>query len=139
MPEKGSSAAAYWVVEIAGSRFAVADESVHGDLEPVAVTPVPRAPRWVRGLAMLRGQPVPVIRTAAQLGLEGAGAAARLLCVEIDSEGALLEVDGPCERALAAGGFEPASEARPIAGYIEVGGDRVPIIDLARITKEEAP
>lgn len=117
----------YRLVRVAARRFAVAAAAIRGELEPLTPTPVPRAPAWIRGVVMHGGQVVPVVSGAAWLGLEPGAAPGTLLWIERGAEWLLIELDAVGETV----GGAVAAE------HIEVGDDRIPVIDIEAIAKEE--
>lgn len=117
----------YLLVRVGQRRFAVLAAAIRGVLEPRAATPVPRAPRWIRGVVMHGGQVVPVVSGAAWLGLEDGAAPGTLLWIERGAEWLLIELDGVGETVAGAAAAE----------LIEVGDDRIPVIDIEAIAKED--
>jgi len=57
-------------VEVSGERYGLPVERVAEILRPRPITPVPRTPPWVLGIAGLRGVVLPVLDLALRLGLE---------------------------------------------------------------------
>jgi purine-binding chemotaxis protein CheW len=83
----------YFVFEVAGRRFELAAEHVQQLVETVAWTRFPRAPRGIRGVAVLRGAALPIVSLAMLLGLPEAGEGGRFVVVAIDGHPLLLAVD----------------------------------------------
>ncbi len=57
-------------VEVSDERYGLPVECVAEILRPRPITPVPRTPPWVLGIAGLRGVVLPVVDLALRLGLE---------------------------------------------------------------------
>jgi purine-binding chemotaxis protein CheW len=83
----------YFVFEVAGRRFELGTEHVQQLLETVSWTPFPRAPRGIKGVAVLRGAALPIVSLAMLLGLPEAGEGGRFVVVAIDDHPLLLAVD----------------------------------------------
>ncbi|GAB4255464.1 chemotaxis protein CheW [Deferrisoma sp.] len=62
-------------VESAGERYGFPVGAVAEILRPRTVTPVPRTPPWVLGIASLRGSMLPVVDLSARIGIEPGGEA----------------------------------------------------------------
>ncbi len=97
---------------------------------PEVLTPVPRAPEFIEGLANLRGLVLPVVDLRVRFGLERAERCEAQRIVVLDVEGARTGfiVDGVSEvRRVERGALEPAPElseeqARVIRGVVRVEG-----------------
>ena len=129
---------------IAAAHYAVA-ESFVTELDRVpAITPVPRVPAWLRGVASLRGDILSVVDLRIFLGLEPTPAAGRMLVLRLPAEDfslALLvdAVDGIVtfdEEAV----HPPASTLEgPLAPFLSgmsvVGDQLIAVLDLDRFLR----
>jgi purine-binding chemotaxis protein CheW len=83
------------LVSIAGERAAIASEIIRSVVEIEAVTPVPRAPEHIDGLAALRSRAMTVVNCRRALDLPRAGDGTGLaVVVEVDEFLYALAVDG---------------------------------------------
>lgn len=121
----------FQVIEVGGRRFAVDSAAVMGSTEPGPTTHVPGTPRWVRGVIMWEGQVVPVLGIAERLGLSEAGAV-HLLELKVGGEPFFIEVSGIGDE-ISAVDFERSDE-RMLLGFVIVGADKIPILDLSVLT-----
>jgi len=134
----------FLIAHIAGRTVAIASEQVGSVVDIGEVTPVPRAPRLVRGLATLRSRVVTVIDTRIALGLDGEGTAARAVIVRVDGHDYAMLVDALDDvSAFAlhplANGTALVREWRAIAtGIVERDGEPVLAIDLTRLVPRAA-
>jgi purine-binding chemotaxis protein CheW len=89
------------------------------------ITPVPNSPDFVKGIAYLRGEVVPVIDLRVRLGMDPApaGLASRIIVVETDGRRVGLLVDGARE-VLYAGDEEvlPAPDTATGGGTSQIEG-----------------
>jgi purine-binding chemotaxis protein CheW len=115
------------VVELCA--FAAGDEEYLIDLRrvreilpPVPVTPVPRAPEYVEGVAHLRGAVVPVVDVRRRLGVAPRpdGRRTRFLLVRIGKQPLALIVDAVLEVVRL-----PRSQIPPAAGLTGAAGPRL--------------
>lgn len=82
------------VVAMAGRTVALPGHAVHSVIELEGLTPIPRAPAHVAGLAALRSRILTAIDCRRALGFPGSeGAAAQAVVCEIDGHGYALMVD----------------------------------------------
>lgn len=134
----------FLIAHIAGRTVAISSEQVESVVDIGDVTPVPRAPDLVRGLATLRSRVVTVIDTRIALGLMGEGAAARAVIVRVDGHHYAMLVDALDDvSAFAlqplANGTALAEEWRAIArGIVERDGEPVLAIDLTGLVPRVA-
>jgi purine-binding chemotaxis protein CheW len=107
------------VAVIAGERVAIAASDVESVVEIEAITPVPRAPVHVAGLAALRSRVLTVIDCRTSLELEAGGGASReAIVVEADGHAYALLVDAVEDV------FEYAGTVEPIRTAISAGWER---------------
>lgn len=77
------------IVHLAGRRAAIPAEGVNSVIDLAEMTPVPRAPAHVAGLAALRSRPMTVIDCAASLGLPVPEGTQRRRTVVVEHDGHL--------------------------------------------------
>jgi purine-binding chemotaxis protein CheW len=82
-----------FLVEVAGERFRLAQDCVVELVASVPWTRVPRAPRGLLGIGVLRGAAHPVLSLAALLGLPGPAEPGSFAVVAIDQQRILLAID----------------------------------------------
>jgi len=82
----------FLIVRAAGRRCALAVADVVETMRPLPVQDVGGAPSFVRGLAMIRGAPTPVVDLASWLGVTSAGPA-RWVAVRAGGRPVALAVD----------------------------------------------
>ncbi len=115
------------VVQLGGRRAAIPAERVNSVIELTGLTPVPRAPAHVAGLAALRSRPLTVIDCGASLELEERGEDDRTRrAVVVEHEGHLygLLVDGADDIVAAAAEPTPLG-ADPGPGWSRIATGRV--------------
>ena len=124
----------FQLIEIAGQRFAIDSSAAVATVEPMAPTHVPGTPAWVRGVALWEGQVIPVLATAQRLGLASDmdPGAIRLLQLEVGGEPFLLEIESVGD-VVTNVELERTGE-RLVLGFIRVGGQAIPVLDLALVT-----
>ncbi|MFV0624628.1 chemotaxis protein CheW [Sphingomonas sp. ac-8] len=128
----------YLVARIAGQALAIPSDHVGSVVDVAEITPVPRMPRHLLGLAALRSRVVTVIDTPVLLGLAHS-CAGNPRAVVVDGEGhsyALLvdrveDVVG-LERCAPGDAIE-AAWMRVARGSVERGGTPIPVVDPAAI------
>ncbi|WP_437737637.1 chemotaxis protein CheW [Sorangium sp. So ce1335] len=81
------------VVRVRSWRCALPLAAVAETMRALDVRSIPGAPRFVRGLAIIRGAHVPVVDVAALLGVADGQRAARLVAVRAGERPLALEVD----------------------------------------------
>ena len=122
------------IVRLAGERVALKASEVESVVEIEAVTPVPRAPAHVSGLAALRSRVLTVIDCSAALGLAPApvrdavvvSADGHPYALAVDAVEDVVEHDGavlPLRAALRAGWGAAAR------GSVDAGGDLMLLVD----------
>lgn len=112
------------------------------------LTPVPGAPPFLRGVASLRGQVVPIVDLAERLGLgqRPLGSKTRVLVVRVEGQMVGMAVDEVLRvMYLSEEAVQPPPpvvarvSARFLAGVAYLQGDVVLVLDLQRVlTPEEA-
>jgi purine-binding chemotaxis protein CheW len=110
-----------------------------------AITRVPEAPSYVRGVVNLRGHIVPAVDTRQRLGLGSTtpNARSRMIVVEVGGRQIALLVDRVA-RILKLGAADteaPAPGAGPpgATAFARVGDATIPLFDAERLLREEAP
>jgi purine-binding chemotaxis protein CheW len=103
-------AASYLLVEVAGERFRLAQDCVVELVRSVPWTRVPRAPRGLLGIGVLRGAALPVLSLAALLDLPEPAEPGSFAVVAIDQQRIFLAVD----RVLGLEPIERDGAAAPI-------------------------
>lgn len=136
------------MTQIGGRHCALPALEVQSVIDVGEVTPIPRAPEWVIGLAALRSQALTVIDCRAAIGLDLAGLATdhRASVVRIEGHSYALKVDVIDDVATASGaltvlpgGFGPLWD-RVARGMIETDRGPVLLLDLpALIAGPAAP
>ncbi len=107
---------------VAGDEEFVIDlRRVREIVAPLPVTPVPRAPDFVEGVASLRGEVVPVVDVRRRLGLpvQPPGRRTRFVLVHVAGQVLALVVDAVTEVLRV-----PPGEIRPAAGLSRASGPR---------------
>lgn len=135
------------VVEIAGRRVALLSDDVRSVIELDAVTPIPRAPDHVAGLATLRSGLLTVIDCARVVGLSGHAARlpAHAAVVEIDGHTYALRVDRvedvtPVEQPIMPARFDlGAGWARIALGMAETASGPMLVVNPAALVAGMAP
>ena len=129
----------FLIAHIAGRTVAIGSEQVESVVDIGAVTPVPRAPGLVLGLAALRSRVVTVIDTRVALGLPRDTAAARAVIVRVDGHHYAMLVDALDD--VSAFALQPLANGVPLdpawraiaLGIIERDGEPVLAVDLAAL------
>jgi purine-binding chemotaxis protein CheW len=116
--------ALYLIVTLAGERVALLADDVDSVVEIERITPVPRAPRHIAGLAALRSRVLTIIDSATVLGLTpsapaGDGAARQTVVVTVD--GHLYGIQVCAVEDV----VELATPVQPIRGTLAAGWARV--------------
>ncbi|MDB4946072.1 MAG: chemotaxis protein CheW [Labilithrix sp.] len=126
-------------------RCAIPLEHVVETSRPLPVEPLAGAPDVVRGVALLRGEPLPVVDAGRLLGVTSEGAeGARFVVLRVGARRAVLAVDGVTGvRGLRGARTEPLAEllggARQALAAIGVQGQELlVVIDALRVVPEEA-
>lgn len=127
----------FLIAQIAGRAVAIDSDQVDSVVDIGAITPVPRAPPQVRGLAALRSRVVTVVDTCAALSLApSAKPPERAVITQAEGHHYAVLVDALDDVALfeqmplSSGIALDAGWARAGVGVIERDGDPVLVIDL---------
>jgi purine-binding chemotaxis protein CheW len=103
--EVGPGEEAVLVARVRGRACALPLGSVVETMRPLPVTPLEGAPAWVRGLAVIRGEPVPVVDLAALLFGPAPDRPTRFVTLRVGARRVALATDGVVGvRTLAASG-----------------------------------
>ena len=136
--EGSAESSRYFVLELAGRRYAVAPAHVEEVTQPVKPLPIPTVPRHFVGVIHLRGRIMPVVDGRIVLGLEAEPQAQSesprlvVLCVGgqrwavvADRVLGLRDVDNDTVKAAA----EP-----PVAGHFDLPEGAVTLLDAGALT-----
>jgi purine-binding chemotaxis protein CheW len=106
---------------VGGEEYALDLMRVREIIPPLPVTPVPRAPRFVEGVASLRGDVVPVVDVRKRFGLAPTPPTrrTRFLVVVVGRRRLALVVDEVCEVVRL-----PRAELRPAPALVGADGRR---------------
>ena len=85
---KTSAAKRVLTLTLGKERYAVSVMSVRGIIQPMDISPVPRAPAEFLGVINLRGKIIPVIDLRIKFGLEFTGRTDRTLIIVVETGGA---------------------------------------------------
>ncbi len=128
----------------AGARVcALPVESVLETMRPLPVATLPGAPSFVRGVAIVRGEPVPVVDLDAFLGSAAPGPVARFVTVRAGPRVVALAVHGVLgvEALTISSANAPPLLACANAAAVEAlasrDGDLLVVLSAARIVPEE--
>ena len=88
----GADSIAALVVTVGARACAIPLAHVRETLRPLAVEPLTGVPDYVRGVSVIRGQPVPVVDLAALLGEAAGDGAARLVVLQMEERQVALAV-----------------------------------------------
>ena len=125
--------------ELAGTPYAVPVERVREIVRLRAMTPMPRVPRFVRGVIALRGEVIEVVDLRLRLGLPGADPSRRTRIVVLHGEDgrvAGLLVDAVTEvLRLPEEAIRPTApgESEAVAALCARDGRFVSLLDLERV------
>ena len=129
----------FLLAQIAGRSVAIASGHVDSVIDISEISPVPRAPGAVLGLAALRSRVVTVIDTRRALGLGQGTSTGRAVIVQVDGHPYAFLVDTlddvcPFDLQPLANGvtLDPGWEAISL-GLVEQAGEPVLAVDLARL------
>jgi purine-binding chemotaxis protein CheW len=106
---------------IGGEDYAVDIMRVREIIQPLTITPVPRAPAYVEGVVRLRGEVIPVVDVRKRFGLPPSAAThkTKFLVVHVAGRRLGLVVDEVCEVLRLA-----RTEIRPAPGLVGLEGPR---------------
>ena len=122
-----------------GRRYGVPIEAVERTERPTAVTPVPRAPDWLRGVTSLRGEVVSVVELNRLLAHDGVQRLEDVSSVLVLQDGGrriavqstalpdFVRISLDDSRTL------PPTEVDVYAGGIERGGALIGLLDLPKL------
>lgn len=115
--------------------------------ESYRITPIPRIPRYIRGVTNLRGRVIPVMDLRMRLGFVSGPITrnTRIAVVETEASGTVgMIVDGVSEVVrLPVGAIEPPPEDRAdgnpvyVQGVARLGDRLVALLDLGRVLTRE--
>ncbi|HET9598118.1 MAG TPA: chemotaxis protein CheW [Anaeromyxobacteraceae bacterium] len=128
------------LVRAGGHLCAVPVRDVVETMRPLPVSRIEGAPAFVRGAAVIRGEPVPVVGLGEVLGAPPS-AAARLVTVRCGARIAALAVEavlGVRRLDLARGEPLLASGSGAVAALATSGSDLVTVLQASRILPDEA-
>jgi purine-binding chemotaxis protein CheW len=129
----------FLLAQIAGASVAIDANQVESVVDIGAITPAPRAPAIVRGLAALRSRVVTVLDPRVALGLPPSETTTRAVIVRVEGHHYALLVDGlddvaPFDLEPLANGLTIAPGWREICrGVVTRGDEPVLAIDLAAL------
>lgn len=129
----------FLLAQIAGAAVAIDANQVESVVDIGAITPAPRAPAIVRGLAALRSRVVTVIDPRVALGLPPSEGATRAVIVRVEGHHYAMLVDGlddvaPFDLEPLANGLSIEGAWREITrGVVTRGDEPVLAIDLAAL------
>lgn len=133
------------VMQVGPEFFGAAIEAVR-EVVPAAtyrITPIPRMPRYVRGVTNLRGRVIPVMDLRMRLGFEPGpvGHKTRIAVVETEATGTVgMIVDGVSEvvrLGREAVGPPPEGTSEYVQGVARLGDRLVALLDLRRVLTRE--
>ncbi|BAS28787.1 chemotaxis protein CheW [Limnochorda pilosa] len=133
------------IFQLGGDRFAVGVTDVREVLRTPPLTRLPGAPPYVRGVANLRGEVVPVVDLRMKLGApENPHHDSRVLVCELEGEAIGIEVDDVQEVStldqsqIHAAPRQWSDEARaPLTGIARVEDELILVVDLPRLLKAD--
>jgi purine-binding chemotaxis protein CheW len=118
-------------------------EDVVETMRPLPIEPVAGAPRSVKGIAVIRGEPVPVVSLPLLLGAETTSAGQRLVLVRAGDHRIALEVEEVLdveEIDLASLGGLPPLLSQALPAEVErlgsLDGQTLALLDAARLLPE---
>lgn len=133
------------VFRLGHDRFAVDVGDVREVLRTPPLTRLPGAPGYVRGVANLRGEVVPVVDLRLKLGApEGDHEDSRVLVCELEGEAIGIEVDDVQEVSNLDDGHVQAAPRQwadetqaPLKGIARVGDHLILLVDLPRLLRAD--
>jgi purine-binding chemotaxis protein CheW len=137
--ERESEGASRWfVLELAGRRYALEPAHVEEVTTPMRPLPIPTVPRHFAGVIHLRGRILPVVDGRKVLGLEGdapPSADARLVVLCVSGQRWAVVADRVLGlRDVAKDAISAVSEP-PVAGRFELPEGAVVMLDAAALTQ----
>ncbi|TKD50901.1 chemotaxis protein CheW [Sphingomonas baiyangensis] len=129
----------YLIAHVAGRAVAIESAAVESVVDIGDITPVPRAPATVRGLATLRSRVVTVIDTQVALGGNAEAKARRAVVTQVDGHHYAFLVDTLDDIAafdlqpLAAGVALDGAWSEAGRGIVDRDGEPVLVIDLTAL------
>jgi purine-binding chemotaxis protein CheW len=140
VPHAGGEVAVL-VLRVGPTLCALPVSHVGETLRPLPIQPLPDSPAFVRGLAVVRGEPTPVIDLAELLGV-AAGACTRFVTVAVDGRRTALAVDAVTGvrklPARALGGLPPLlREAERVEAVGRLDAELLLVLRAARLVGEE--
>lgn len=131
-------ASRWFVLELAGRRYALEPAHVEEVTTPVRPLPIPTVPRHFAGVIHLRGRILPVVDGRKVLGLEGdapSDADARLVVLCVSGQRWAVVADRVLGlRDVAADAISAAHEP-PVTGRFELPEGAVVMLDAAALTQ----
>jgi purine-binding chemotaxis protein CheW len=120
-PGPGAGRVQLCTFRIGGEDYAVDIMRVREIIQPLPITPVPRAPAFVEGVVRLRGEVIPVIDVRKRFGLPPSAASRRtkFLVVHVAGRRIGLVVDEVCEVVRLS-----RAEIRPAPALVGLEGPR---------------
>ena len=148
MANHGAEHSSYILFVVAGTTYGIRSVDVQHMEIVEQVTPVPNAPPFVDGVALSRGEVVPVMNLRARFGFERMerGLRSRLLVVGVDGRRVGLLADEAREFVnIAAESIQPPNEAvtglngNYLDGIATLGGRIVMILNVRELIASPAP
>lgn len=128
----------------AGARVcALPVESVLETMRPLPISTLPEAPPFVSGVAVIRGEPVPVVDLHALLGGGAPGVAARFVTVRAGARSVALAVErvlgieALTASAAAAPPLLSGASAAAVEALASRDGDLLVVLSAARLVPDE--
>jgi len=128
------------IVRLAGQRVAIRADLVASVVELDEISPVPRAPPHIAGLAALRSRVLTVVDAYRALGIPGPAEPGReAIVVEIEGHHYAITVDGVDDvvdadvEAIATGPLMRGGWGRIAAGSVEADGDMLLLVEVAAL------
>ncbi len=130
---------------LAGTEYAIDIMRIREIIQPLKITPVPKAPAFIEGVIELRGSILPVVDLRRRFDLPAPPPvrATKFIIVTLEGRGVGLVVDGVGEviRAsrgeLSSGPFQKGDAARWLAGVCRRGGRIIFILDIETILSSD--
>ncbi|MGH9711183.1 MAG: chemotaxis protein CheW [Candidatus Acidiferrales bacterium] len=134
----------YIIVPIGSRRFSLAAESVIELISLGKLQKFPHRTSWISGVIVRRNRVVPVCDVSRLLGETNASIGRFYLVAEWDAgntrDWCAIPVAGECELASAEATLRveanTENEEPHIAGFLQVGEDRIQVLDLAKLIRD---